>query len=217
MAFKKPPIGKRGYDEEDVDAFLDEVEQELVRLLMENSTLRDQAQRGGPSAPGGPGATGSNPMIRSELAGLTAQLEWMHAARARADEHARSLRSQLEQARGETTGGAGGGGRLSQVVAMAQRTADDYVRDAEHTAEELLADSRAEAEQIAEDAERWAASTQRDAQRDHTDAINRVETERASLLEEIERLGELAHSYQAALRTHVTQQLNDLKSVTTLD
>ena len=26
VAFKKPPIGKRGYDEEEVDAFLDEVD-----------------------------------------------------------------------------------------------------------------------------------------------------------------------------------------------
>src|SRR5881409_1690903 len=32
VAFKKPPIGKRGYDEEEVDAFLDEVERELARL-----------------------------------------------------------------------------------------------------------------------------------------------------------------------------------------
>src|SRR4051812_25816585 len=55
MAFKKPPIGKRGYDEEEVDAFLDEVEQELIRLLEENGMLRDQAQRGPGS--GGPAST----------------------------------------------------------------------------------------------------------------------------------------------------------------
>ena len=211
MAFKKPPLGKRGYDEDDVDAFLDEVEQELVRLLMENSTLRDQVQRGGPAG-AGPGV--STTMMRSELAGLSAQLEWMHAARARADEHARGLAAQLEQARAETPSGEG---RVSQVVTMAQRTADEYIRDAERTAEELLTDSRAEADEIAADAERWAADTERDAQREHTESINRVRTERAAVLEEIERLGELAQSYHAALKSHVNQQLQELKSVSALD
>jgi DivIVA domain-containing protein len=43
VAFKKPPIGKRGYDEEEVDAFLDEVERELARLIEENNELRAPA------------------------------------------------------------------------------------------------------------------------------------------------------------------------------
>jgi DivIVA domain-containing protein len=33
VAFKKPSIGKRGYDEDEVDAFLDVVEAELARLI----------------------------------------------------------------------------------------------------------------------------------------------------------------------------------------
>ena len=44
VAFKKPPIGKRGYDEEEVDAFLDEVERELARLIEENNELRAQVE-----------------------------------------------------------------------------------------------------------------------------------------------------------------------------
>ena len=52
VAFKKPPIGKRGYDEEEVDAFLDIVEVELSRLIEENNDLR--ARFGcGPARPGG--------------------------------------------------------------------------------------------------------------------------------------------------------------------
>ena len=39
VAFRKPPFGKRGYDEEEVDAFLDEVERELARLTQENDRL----------------------------------------------------------------------------------------------------------------------------------------------------------------------------------
>ena len=42
VAFSKPPIGKRGYNEDEVDAFLDLVETELTRLIEENSDLRQR-------------------------------------------------------------------------------------------------------------------------------------------------------------------------------
>src|SRR5690349_6033763 len=97
VAFKKPPIGKRGYDEEEVDAFLDEVEQELIRLLEENNSLRNQAQRGS-----GGNSMGSNPaatmVITNEFADLQAQLERLQEARARAEQNARNMQTQLERA-----------------------------------------------------------------------------------------------------------------------
>src|ERR1700744_1995002 len=46
VAFKKPPIGKRGYDEEEVDAFLDIVEVELARLIEENNDLKSSRSGG---------------------------------------------------------------------------------------------------------------------------------------------------------------------------
>ena len=46
VVFKKPPIGKRGYDEEEVDAFLDIIEVELARLIEENKDLRDRLDKG---------------------------------------------------------------------------------------------------------------------------------------------------------------------------
>ena len=57
VAFKKPPIGKRGYDEEEVDAFLDIVEVELARLIEENNDLRARMSGGGQAAPA-PAQTG---------------------------------------------------------------------------------------------------------------------------------------------------------------
>src|SRR5690349_18265165 len=59
---------REGYDEDEVDAFLDEVEAELTRLLLENEDLRaklaaatraaaqnQQNMRKPPEGPGGPG------------------------------------------------------------------------------------------------------------------------------------------------------------------
>src|SRR5579875_2132993 len=61
VAFKKPPIGKRGYDEEEVDAFLDIVEVELSRLIEENNDLRARLSSGQPAPADGDGAGGADP------------------------------------------------------------------------------------------------------------------------------------------------------------
>ncbi len=50
VAFKKPSIGKRGYDEDEVDAFLDLVEAELSRLIEENNELTQRLAAGGSAA-----------------------------------------------------------------------------------------------------------------------------------------------------------------------
>jgi DivIVA domain-containing protein len=59
VAFKKPPIGKRGYDEEEVDAFLDIVEVELSRLLEENNELKTHSN--GNNGSNGVATGGANP------------------------------------------------------------------------------------------------------------------------------------------------------------
>ena len=47
VAFSKPPIGKRGYNEDEVDQFLDFVETELARLIEENSDLKQRVEEPG--------------------------------------------------------------------------------------------------------------------------------------------------------------------------
>ena len=56
VVFKKPPIGKRGYDEDEVDAFLDVVEAELARLIEENNELRAGNGRSSARDRGGAGS-----------------------------------------------------------------------------------------------------------------------------------------------------------------
>jgi DivIVA domain-containing protein len=69
VAFKKPPIGKRGYDEEEVDAFLDIVEVELSRLIEENNDLRARFGSGAP-ADGASTDSGHDEALRTQLAGV---------------------------------------------------------------------------------------------------------------------------------------------------
>ncbi|MFG6304153.1 DivIVA domain-containing protein, partial [Corynebacterium hesseae] len=44
VAFSKPPIGKRGYNEDEVDQFLDLVEDALAQLQDENDDLHAQVE-----------------------------------------------------------------------------------------------------------------------------------------------------------------------------
>ena len=46
VAFSKPPIGKRGYNEDEVDQFLDLVEDALAQLQDENYELQKQLEGG---------------------------------------------------------------------------------------------------------------------------------------------------------------------------
>jgi DivIVA domain-containing protein len=213
MAFKKPPMGKRGYDEEEVDAFLDEVEQELIRLLEENGSLRDRAQRTG----GGGGGAASTMVLNNEFGEIAAQLERAQEARARAEASARNVQDQLERARRSTPPTpppiAGDDDRNARVLAMAQRTADDHMRDAEREAETVMTGARSKAEQITSEAEIKAATIESDARRNHSEALSTLSAKRSAALDEIDRLGVLARSYQAALNDHVTQQLRELNSV----
>ena len=69
VAFSKPPIGKRGYNEDEVDAFLDLVENELTRLIEENADLRQRVSEldqelAGARAGGGVQATQSIPLYQ---------------------------------------------------------------------------------------------------------------------------------------------------------
>lgn len=212
MAFKKPPIGKRGYDEEEVDAFLDEVEQELIRLLEENGALHDQVQRRGP---GGPGQAASTVVLDGEFAEIAAKLERLQEARARAEQNARSVQAQLEQARNTPVAAPAASGdddRIARVLMMAQRTADDHLRDAQQESEALLTDAQGKAGQITGEAQMRAGTIEGEARRNHTEAMNSLGAKRAALLDEIERLGQLAQSYQNALQSHLSQQMQELNS-----
>jgi DivIVA domain-containing protein len=200
MAFKSPPAGRRGYGEEEVDAFLDEVEQELSRLIEENSTLRTRA------------VTRPDDDL-SKLRGMLAQLA---AERDRAEQRARDLQAELERSHaagpaGLAPGGlaAGGDERNLRVLMMAQRTADDHLREARGEAEGLVAEAQARADQVVADARVSAENTEAQAQHHHTTALDSIVVERAALEQEIGQLGQLASTYLAALRDHVSRQLTD--------
>jgi DivIVA domain-containing protein len=217
VAFKKPPIGKRGYDEEEVDAFLDEVERELARLIEENNELRAQVERGGRGgAPAGPSA---DPRLAAELNDMKSQLDRVQRDKAAAEQAARSMQAELEQVRAQGPGvgagsaGAGGGDGEQQalrVLMMAQRTADDHVSDARREADKLLADARSKAEEVTREARAKADALERDARQRHQEAMGGLDAKRSALQKHIEELKQFEREYRTRLKAYLESQLRDL-------
>ena len=224
VAFKKPPIGKRGYDEDEVDAFLDEVERELVRLVEDNNELRAQLDRlqhaaaaGG--APGGGG--GVSEQLLAENAELKDQLDRVQRDKAQAEQIARATQQELEQlhaqgaaatpvAAAAAAGGDGGEQQALRVLMMAQRTADDHVSDARREADKLLADARAKAEEVTQKARGNAEALERDARQRHQEAMGGLEVKRAALQKHIEELKAFERAYRTRLKAYLESQLRDL-------
>lgn len=208
VAFKKPPIGKRGYDEEEVDAFLDEVERELARLIEENNELRAQVERGGRGAPVGPGA---DARLAAELNELKAQVERLQREKAAAEQHARALQAELEQLRAQGPMTAGDGEQQAlRVLMMAQRTADDHVSDARREADKLLNEARTKAEEVTREARAKADALERDARQRHQEAMGGLDAKRTALQKHIEELKQFEREYRTRLKAYLESQLRDL-------
>jgi DivIVA domain-containing protein len=208
--FKKPPIGKRGYDEEEVDALLEEASQEMLRLLDENGALTARLREGG-GVVAGPAA------LDAEVAELSAHLQYMREGLARAEHEAREMQVQLERAQDEvraSTQPRPGGVVDERVLRMAHRTADEHVRDAQRESADLLVSAQSQADRMTGDAMRTADTIEADARRQHAEALDEVARDRAAMVAEIERLDELAQDYRSALGEHVVRQLHDLEGGT---
>jgi DivIVA domain-containing protein len=150
---------RRGYDEGEVDGFLDQVEAELIRLHQELDSLRAQIDDS-PHA-----EESSLPPIGQPPAGPTLE--------------------ELQQA-AETPAAAaprGGGDGLEQQVArtlvLAQRAADEAVSDAEQEAERLRLAARSEVERLHDEAQAQAERERLEYERNRSEAMEDVEQLRA--------------------------------------
>jgi DivIVA domain-containing protein len=209
VAFKKPPIGKRGYDEEEVDAFLDEVERELARLIEENNELRAQVERGGRGAPVGPGG---DARLAAELNETKAQLDRVQRDKAAAEQAARAMQAELEQVRSQGGPAATGDGEQQalRVLMMAQRTADDHVADARREADTMLSEARSQAEEVTREARAKADALERDARQRHQEAMGGLDAKRTALQKHIEELKQFEREYRTRLKAYLESQLRDL-------
>jgi len=200
-----------GYDEEEVDAFLDEVEAELDRLIQENEELRAklaECLRGGKS---------SVPALSSPLSDPKPEMM--------APERMEPERRQPEPVM------MGGGmphiednmDTAARVLSLAQQTADQAIADARREADETLGRARREAdevltkarrqaEQITGDARARAESLERDAQERHRQAMGSLVQTREELERRVDDLRAFEREYRSRLKAYLEGQLRDLEA-----
>ncbi|WP_199512570.1 DivIVA domain-containing protein [Nucisporomicrobium flavum] len=200
--FNKPPVGKRGYDEEEVDAFLTEVEAELGRLLDSNRRLRDEVVHAGPDS-------------RHELEDLAARLRRLQDERAEAERQAGRLRAELDDARTRRPGPEPdrAGEAVPAVLVMARRTAEDHLEDARRDAMELVAEARAKATQVWEESRENAMRDVDSAQRTHDSAVAKIEIDRVAFESAVANLADFAQHYYQLLREDLERRVPELGNV----
>jgi DivIVA domain-containing protein len=139
VAFSKPPIGKRGYNEDEVDAFLDLVENELTRLIEENSDLRQRVNELDQELAGARSGAGASAQATQAIPLYEPEPEPVKATPAPAPVAAPAPPQPLgeEQAL-----------KATRVLALAQDTADRLTGQAQAESDKLLSDARSNADQI---------------------------------------------------------------------
>ena len=209
---------KPGYDESEVDEFLDEVEAELTRLYRENDDLRSRLAAGGgaavapapatisapPSAPApsvDPAVARENEELKAKLAAAQRQLSEANQRAATAQQVAPPAPAQAPPAAAPAAAQGGGSSEgATGILALAQRTADEHVSEARTQADRIVGEARSRAEQL-----------KRETEEKHRQTVGTLEAERVSLERKVEELRNFEREYRSRLKTYLESQLLELE------
>jgi DivIVA domain-containing protein len=190
-----------GYDEEEVDAFLDEVEAALDELIQENEELRAKLAE----------------VLRGKPVSLSPQGEVPELM-------PEPVRREPEPVRmGSMKPAEDNMDTVARVLALAQQTADQAIADARREADETLGRARREAddiltkarrqsEQMTSDARARAESLERDAQERHRQAMGSLVQSREELERRVDDLRAFEREYRSRLKAYLEGQLRDLEA-----
>jgi DivIVA domain-containing protein len=173
---------RAGYSEQEVDDFLEEVEREIGRLMSENSELRRQLEQ-----------RGETPVVTGRPAPEPAEAEpvEVHATpEPPAEPAAAATGAGVATAESDLPPDTEAEQLLRRTLVLAQRTAEEAIREARKDADKLRAD----------------------AQQHFEEQIGKVERDRHELEQHIEQLRAFEREYRTRLRAYLELQLRELDS-----
>jgi DivIVA domain-containing protein len=178
---------RAGYSEQEVDDFLEEIERELGRLMAENSELRRQLEQRGET----PVVTGRPAPEASEVAEpVEVQAPPAPASAAAGGAAAAATGAGVAAGEADLPPDTEAEQLLRRTLVLAQRTAEEAIREARSDAEKLRADAQAHFEQ----------------------QIGQVEHDRHELEQQIDQLRSFEREYRTRLRAYLELQLRELDS-----
>jgi DivIVA domain-containing protein len=199
---------KPGYDETEVDEFLDEVEAELTRLYRENDELRSKVAAAGRGAPDtapvavptqAPAAVDPNPALARENEELRQKLAATQRQLTEAANRPAAQAPPAQAAPQAAPAQAAPSETATGILALAQRTADEHIAEARTQADRIIGEARTRAEQL-----------KREADDKHRQMIGSLETERSTLEREVEKLRSFEREYRSRLKNYLEGQLREL-------
>ncbi len=223
-----PTRFRTGYNEDEVDSFLDDVESELTRLLDENTDLRrqlDEARRAGGGGPGVPAQMlEENQQLRRQLEEARRQVAQAQAQAAQAVAAAQAARerptaapaaatavmpavpaaSQAATRTGNSQLDAEIEQRVARTLVLAQRTADEALREARNESDRARREARADADRIIGEARAHVA-----------EQLGGLEDDKRRLEGQVEQLRAFEREYRTRLRAYLEMQLRDLDGMPT--
>jgi DivIVA domain-containing protein len=194
---------REGYDEDEVDAFLDEVETELRRLIRENDELRAKLAAATRAASSAPATTAPQPVVAAVKEPEPAP-EPPKAAPAPAPVAAPPAPAPVMQSASADS--------AARVLALAQQTADQAIAEARTEANKIVGDARQRAESIEREARSKADALERDAQDKHRSIIGVLETQRTALETQLDQLRQFEREYRSRLKSFLEGQLRQLET-----
>lgn len=193
----QPTKFREGYDQDEVDDFLDEVVNTLRAVYAENEELKARLASGAPAAEAAPvvdqaPAEEQATQVFSEVAPepeVPAEPE-VEEAPTPAEQAPAQFAQPTPQGEPESATG---------MLQLAQRLHDEYVNDGKAEADRLLTAAREESERLTSEAEEMRTNT-----------LNQLETERDTLERKIDELRGFERDYRARLKSYLEGLLRDV-------
>lgn len=175
---------REGYDQDEVDDFLDEVVVELRRLTKENEELRAQAGAGG----------GAEPAKATEKVAEAAAEPVAIPEPVKAPVAAVPVPVAVVDTTDETAG-------TTNLLQLARRLHEEHVKEGAEKRDALIAEGHATAARVIAESEAKQRAQ-----------INTLEKERSTLEGKIEELRTFEREYRQKLKSYIEGQLRDLDS-----
>jgi DivIVA domain-containing protein len=201
----QPTKFREGYDQDEVDDFLDEIVVELRRLNQENDELRKKLAEAGSSVPASAAAA---PVVEKVPAPVKSDKD---EAREKAEAEAKAAEERKKKdvqqsapvaaapvaaAPAASTASAESAAGL---LAMAQQMHDRHVADGQAQKDKIIAEAQIE-----------ASSLVNDAQEKSRKILGALEQRRSVLERKVEQLRGFERDYRSRLKAYIEGQLRDL-------
>ncbi|MCW4464425.1 DivIVA domain-containing protein [Glutamicibacter sp. MNS18] len=225
----QPTKFREGYDQDEVDDFLDEIVVELRRLNAENDELRSRLAALGEDVSSAKEQSVPAPVAAAPAA-KPAEEKKAEAPAAKPAEEKKAETPAAKPAEkkaeapaakpavekkpeapkaapaAEAPGRTDTAESAANVLAMAQRLHDEYVASGVEQRDKIIADAKTEATTMVTEAEEKSRKT-----------LSALEQQKSVLERKLEQLRGFERDYRARLKTYIEGQLRDLESQASID